>query len=98
MFRAGCDPWVALGSSGVVVGEAGGELAVSVGLGEERVGLGLEEFDGVGTGGEPRGGLLKRGEVDERGGELRRVAALLAVHALPRLDGRGGAVGVVGDG
>jgi hypothetical protein len=48
--------------------------------------------------GEVRGQLAVGGDLGEqRGGELGWVAALLAVHAPPGVDGGGGAVGVVVD-
>src|SRR3954469_24192921 len=57
--------------------------------------LGLR--DGVGAADEAEWRLLQLGDGDERLGELGRIAALLAVHALPELALRGVALGVVLD-
>ena len=51
----------------------------------------------VGAGGESQRRLVLGGEVDQRVGELGRVAALLAVHALPGGDGLLGRLGIIGD-
>src|SRR3954470_23944759 len=75
------------GPSGVDVGQVAGQLAVGVGPVDEGLSLGLEELDRIRTGGEPRGRILEPGELDERVGELRWVAALLAIHSLPGRDG-----------
>jgi len=57
------------------VAEAAGQLAVGVDLREQGLRLVLEGGDRVGTGGEARRRLVLAGELDERGGELRGVAA-----------------------
>src|SRR3982751_5552456 len=68
-----------------------------VSLVEERVTLALEGFNGIGTGGEANRWLVQGGQLDQGPGELGGVASLLAVHALPTLDSRHGALGVVLD-
>src|SRR5829696_8159092 len=62
-------------------------------LGELLFGL----RDGVGAADEAKRRLPQLGDGDERLGELGRVAALLAVHALPELALGGVALGVVLD-
>ena len=66
-----------LGASGVVVGEAGGQVAVRVCLVEQMPGPCLEGGDRIGAGGEAQRRLVLSGEVDQRVGELGGVAALL---------------------
>src|SRR5687768_1474322 len=75
--------WAVGRLSGVVVRQRAGQVAVGVGLGEQKVGLLLESGDGVGAGGPAQRRLVGVGELDEGVGELGGVAALLAVHALP---------------
>src|SRR2546427_6285511 len=81
--------------SGVSVREGGGQLAVGLGLGEQRVGLGLERLDRIGAGSEAGRRLLKRNELHEGVGELSGVATLLPIHALPGSDDFPGLLGVV---
>jgi hypothetical protein len=57
-------------SSGVVVGEVAGQLAVGVGLGQEVLGLLLDSFDRVGAGREAQRRLVLACELDQRAGEL----------------------------
>src|SRR5215218_2285949 len=87
----------AMGSGGVVVGQRAGQFAVGVGLGEQLLGLLLEHPDGVDAGRPAQRRLGGAGELDQRSGELGRVAALEAVHAVPGGDGLLGAFGVVVD-
>jgi hypothetical protein len=56
--------------SGVVVGEAAGQPAVSVRLVEQGLGLGLEQLDGVGARREPQRWLVQGDQIDQGGGEL----------------------------
>src|SRR4051812_14248094 len=84
--------------SGVVVSQGRGQLAVSIGLGEQESCLLLDRLHRVDAGDEAQRWLVLTGELDQRVGELGRVAALLAVHALPSSDGQRGAFGVVRDG
>ena len=67
-------------------------------LGNQEPRLGLERLHSVRAGSEAGGGLSKSGQLHEHLGELRRVTALLAVHAAPGGDGFLGALPVVRDG
>src|SRR5882762_6293952 len=72
--------------SGIVVRERGRKTAVGLGLGKQRVGLGLKCLHGVGARSEAGGRLLERGQLDQSVGESSGVAALLPIHALPSRD------------
>src|SRR5215203_2478964 len=80
-----------------IEGQAAGQFAVGVSLGEEVVGLSLERGDRVGAGRESQRRLLLTCQVDQRVGELRGIAALLSVHGLPAGDRLLGPLGVVLD-
>src|SRR3954469_22629061 len=80
-----------------VVGERGGQFAVRVDLRLDAREVLLDAGHGVRAGDESQRQLAGVREGDQGPGELGRVSALLAVHALPRLDGLGGALGVVLD-
>src|SRR4051812_40634818 len=67
----------------VVVRERRGQFAVGVGLGKQVFGLLFDGLDGVGTGDPAQRWLVLARKLDERLGELGRVTALQAVHALP---------------
>src|SRR5689334_2307084 len=75
--------------------EGGGQLVVGAGLGEQRVGLGLERLHGVSTGCEADRWLLERSERHNRFGELGGIPTLLPIHALPGSDDLPGSLGVV---
>src|SRR5687767_3417749 len=83
--------------AGVVVGEVDRQLAVRVDLLEQEPGLLLDAFDGVLAGDPAQRRAVAVGELDERSGELGRVAGLPAVHRLPGRDRLIGALGVVID-
>src|SRR3954451_22044034 len=80
---------------GVVVGQAGRSVAMRVGLLDELVRLMLEGGNGIGAGGEPRRRVVQGSELHEHRSKLGGIAPLLPIHALPRLDGRARAVGIV---
>ena len=84
-------------SHAVSSGQRRGQLAVGVDLLLERGDLLLGRGDGVGAGDEAPRRLLLVGDRQQRLGELGRVADLLAVLALPELELRGVALGVVLD-
>src|SRR5688572_25357435 len=63
----------------VVVGEAARQLAVRVDLREQEPGLGVDALHGVLAGDPAQRRLVALGELDERFGELGRVAGLAAV-------------------
>src|ERR1700733_14317585 len=71
---------------------------MSVRLGEQRIGLGLEGLHGIGTSGKPERRLFESGEMHNCMSELSRVAALLAVHAAPSVNDFPGLLGVIVDG
>src|SRR5688572_213231 len=81
----------------VVVGEAGRQLAARVDLGEAEPGLLLDAFDGILAGDPAQRWLVAFGQLDERSGELGRVACLPAVHVMPERQRLRGALGVVVD-
>src|SRR5215218_2681941 len=64
----------------VVVGQTGRQLTVRVDLCEQEPRLLLDLLDGVLAGDPAQRRLAGVDELDERGGQLRRVTGLLAVH------------------
>jgi hypothetical protein len=62
-----------------------------------RVGLDEQDLDGVGAGGPAQQWLALVGELNQRAGELGRVAALLTVHALPGSNVLFSALGIIVD-
>ena len=76
-----------MSGSGVVVVEVGGELAVGVGLGEELVAFCSTAATASAPAIQRSGGSSRAIELHEGAAELGGVAALLAVHRLPGLDG-----------
>src|SRR5580765_2192692 len=89
-----CCPDVLLWSN-VIVREGGGQLAMSLGLGEQCVGLGLERLHGVCAGSEASWRFLERDELHEGASELCGITTLLPIHALPGGDDFPGSLGVV---
>src|ERR1700728_1037682 len=70
-------------AASITDGERGRKVAMGVGLCTQSVGLGLKDPYRVYPGREPHRGRIALGQRHERSGKLRRVAALLAVHARP---------------
>ena len=68
---------------------------MGVDLGEHRLSLLLDDLNRVSAGGPAQRRFVLAGEVDQRVGELGGVAALRAIHSLPRGDRLPGALGVV---
>ena len=78
--------------------EGCGQLAVGLGLCEQRVGLSVEGLHGVGAGSEAGGWLLERSKLHEGFRELGRIPSLLPIHALPGSDNLLGSLSVVVNG
>src|SRR4051812_43717847 len=85
------------GDLGVVPSEVGRERSVRVDLREQEAGLLLDTLDGVLAGDPAQRRIVVVAELDERSGELGRVASLLAVHRAPRWDRLRCALGLVVD-
>src|SRR5580693_8749114 len=68
-------------AASITDGERGRKVAMGVGLGTQSVGLGLKDPYRVRPGREAHRGRVALGEGHERSGELRRIAALFAVHS-----------------
>jgi hypothetical protein len=80
------------------MGERRRQVAVSIGLGEQGIGLGLKGLHSVGTRSEAHGRFREPGKLHERGGKLGGISILFAVHASPGCDGLLGAFGIIVDG
>ncbi len=74
--------------------EGGGQIAVGLGLCEQRVGLSLERLDCIGAGSKPGRRILEPDERYESLGELGGVAALFPIHTFPSGDDLLGPFGI----
>src|SRR5205085_5763867 len=81
----------------VVVPEGRGQFSVRVDLCEQKFRLLFYCGDGVAAGRPTQRGLGIASELNESLSKLRGVARLLAVHSLPRRDGRACLVGIIVD-
>src|SRR3954467_3813855 len=84
-------------TGGLVVREVAGQRAVGVDLGEQLTGLAFDGLDGIAAGDPSCRRVFDVSERHSPPSELRGIAALLAAHAGPCLDGGCGGVAVVLD-